>query len=78
MATADGNGNFLSLTEGISRIRKGLFAFCFEAGTGFKIMQETYEENEKCGLAEVDYVKFIDPHYAIQKNSTYHELVKIG
>ena len=41
-------------------------------------MGETFLEHEKCGLQEIQFLQVIDPFYAIQKNSTYKELFKIG
>lgn len=73
-----GGENFYNLTEGIMKIREGLFAFHMEVGVGYKIVGEIFQEDEKCGLKEIQYLQVIDPFYAMQKNSSYKELVKIG
>ncbi|XP_062533452.1 ionotropic receptor 75a-like, partial [Armigeres subalbatus] len=74
----DGSTNFIALEQGIDRIRKGLYAFHVEQGVGYKVMSETYQEDEKCGIQEIQYLQVIDPYYAIQKNSSFKEHVKIG
>ncbi|XP_053687023.1 ionotropic receptor 75a-like [Sabethes cyaneus] len=74
----DGSENFVPLEQGIDRIRRGLYAFHVEQGVGYKVISETYQEDEKCGLQEIQYLQVIDPYYAIQKNSSFKEHVKIG
>uniref|UniRef100_A0A182Y0V0 Ionotropic glutamate receptor C-terminal domain-containing protein n=1 Tax=Anopheles stephensi TaxID=30069 RepID=A0A182Y0V0_ANOST len=69
---------FIALEQGIDRIRHGLYAFHVEQGVGYKVISETYQEDEKCGLQEIQYLQVVDPYYAIQKNSSYKEMVKIG
>ncbi|XP_053663875.1 ionotropic receptor 75a-like [Anopheles marshallii] len=69
---------FIALEQGVDRIRHGLYAFHVEQGVGYKVISETYQEDEKCGLQEIQYLQVIDPYYAIQKNSSYKEMVKIG
>lgn len=68
----------MNLETGIENVRKGLFAFHTESGVGYKIIGETFYEDEKCGLKEIKYLDVIDPWYAIQKNSSYKELFKTG
>ncbi|XP_049542811.1 ionotropic receptor 75a-like [Anopheles darlingi] len=73
-----GGDAFLDLDQGIERIRHGLYAFHVEQGVGYKVISETYQEDEKCGLQEIQYLQVIDPYYAIQKNSSFKEHIKIG
>lgn len=49
-----------------------------ELALGYKLMSETYFEDQKCGLTEIAYLQVTNPWYAIRKNSTYTELFKIG
>nr|ALR72541.1 ionotropic receptor IR2 [Colaphellus bowringi] len=70
--------NFMSIEEGVKRMRQGLFAFHMETGPGYKLVGEMFHESEKCGLKEIQYLQVIDPWLAIQKNSSYKELLKIG
>ncbi|XP_055538461.1 ionotropic receptor 75a-like [Wyeomyia smithii] len=74
----DGSESFIQLEQGINKIRHGLYAFHVEQGVGYKVISETYQEDEKCGLQEIQYLQVVDPYYAIQKNSSYKEHVKIG
>lgn len=71
-------GNFFSLAEGIERIRHGLFAFYYESGIGYKLMLDTYDEHEKCGLQQMPYLHIIVPYFATPKNCSYRELFKVG
>lgn len=41
-------------------------------------MSETFFEDEKCGIVEIGYLQVTDPWYAIQKNSSFREMLKIG
>lgn len=59
-------------------MRNGHFAFHFEVGVGYKIVSETFQEHEKCGLQEIQYLQVVDPYYAIQKNSPYRDFIKVG
>ncbi|XP_063706206.1 glutamate receptor 3-like [Culicoides brevitarsis] len=74
----DGSTNFMSLDKGVALLRKGLYGFHFETGPGYKLISETFNEDEKCGLQEISFLQMIDPYYAIQKNSTMKEIIKIG
>lgn len=49
-----------------------------EVGVGYKIVSELFQEDEKCGLQEIQYLQVVDPFYAVQKRSPYKELFKIG
>lgn len=74
----DGSMALMPLEEGVEHLRDGLFAFHMELGVGYKIVSETFFEHEKCDLKELQFYELIDPWYAIQKNSSLKELVKIG
>lgn len=76
--TKSGSENFYNLTEGVEMIREDMFAFHMEVGVGYKILLELFQEDEKCGLQEIQYLQVVDPFYAIQKNSSYKELFKVG
>ncbi|GLV44369.1 Ionotropic receptor 75d [Carabus blaptoides fortunei] len=49
-----------------------------EGGSGYKIVGETFYEHEKCDLQEISFLQVPDPWLAIQKNSSYKEMLKIG
>uniref|UniRef100_A0A182X3P9 Uncharacterized protein n=1 Tax=Anopheles quadriannulatus TaxID=34691 RepID=A0A182X3P9_ANOQN len=63
---------------GVELIRQGHYAFHVERGVGYKLISETFQEEEKCGLQEVEYLKVIEPYYAVQKNSSFREPVRIN
>ncbi|KAG5871323.1 hypothetical protein JTB14_016720 [Gonioctena quinquepunctata] len=66
--------NFMTIEDGVRRMRRGLFAFHVETGSGYKLVGEIFQENEKCGLKEIQYLQVIDPWLAIRKNSSYKKL----
>ncbi|XP_052743923.1 ionotropic receptor 75a-like [Bicyclus anynana] len=70
--------NFYSMKEGIEKVRKGLFAFHMELNPGYRLIQETFLEEEKCDLVEMEYLNEIAPWLPGQKRSPYKDLFKIG
>ncbi|XP_011063704.1 PREDICTED: glutamate receptor ionotropic, kainate 4-like [Acromyrmex echinatior] len=70
--------NWMSLEEGVRRIRNEPFAFHGIRSPMYHIMQNTYQEEEKCGLTEIDYLNEIYPIIAIAKKSPYLEIIKNG
>lgn len=69
---------YFQIDDGVRRMRKGLFAFHMETGAGYKIVGETFLEDEKCDLEEIQFLQVPDPWLAIRKNSSYKEMLKIG
>nr|XP_012224408.1 PREDICTED: glutamate receptor U1-like [Linepithema humile] len=70
--------NWISMEEGVRRIKNELFAFIGEIGTIYQLMQDTYQEDEKCGLTEIDFLNVLFPLLAIQMQSPYLEIIKNG
>ncbi|XP_011706985.1 PREDICTED: uncharacterized protein LOC105462152, partial [Wasmannia auropunctata] len=71
--------NWMSIEEGVRRMRNELFAFhSGEIGTVYQLVQDTYFEEEKCGLTEIDFLNVLYPLLAIQKRSPYLEIIKTG
>lgn len=68
----------MTLEDGVEKVRDGLFAFHMELGVGYKIIGETFQEHEKCGLQEMQFYDLIDPWYAIQKNYSHAEIMRIA
>lgn len=68
---------FMNMSYGVSRIRQGFFAFHMELSSGFKIMEKTFYEHEKCGIKDINYLNNRSPWFAIQKNSPYKEIIKV-
>lgn len=73
-----GPPNFLQIEQGIAQMRRGLFAFLVESGPGYKMVLDTFDEHEKCDIQQIEYLQILPPYYAIQKNSTYQDLVRVG
>lgn len=55
--------SWMSADEGISRVSQGFFAFLIETGPGYKILQETFEEDEKCGFRGIYFFYQFDPMF---------------
>lgn len=49
-----------------------------ETGVGYKFVGKYFQEGEKCGLKEIQYLQVIDPFLAVRKNTPYKEMFKIG
>uniref|UniRef100_A0A182QC46 Ionotropic glutamate receptor C-terminal domain-containing protein n=1 Tax=Anopheles farauti TaxID=69004 RepID=A0A182QC46_9DIPT len=78
MRNKDGTENFLPLAKGVELLREGHYAFHVEEGVCYKLISETFQEEEKCGLQELEYLKVIEPYYAVRKNSSFGEHVRIN
>ncbi|KAJ8986031.1 hypothetical protein NQ317_013916 [Molorchus minor] len=63
--------HFMPLEEGVRKMWGGLFAFHMETGPGYKVVSETFQEADKCGLQEIQFLQVVDPYLAIQKNASY-------
>ena len=48
-----------------------------ETGPGYKIIQETFEEDEKCGFREMYFIEHFDPTFTIVKQSPYLEIMRV-
>lgn len=69
---------WMSLEEGVNRIKTELFAFHAEVGAVYQLMQDTYQEEEKCGLTEIDFLNVLSPLLVTQIQSPYLEIIKNG
>ncbi|XP_038212065.1 ionotropic receptor 75a-like [Zerene cesonia] len=69
---------FMNMEEGIKKMRNGLFAFHMETGVGYKFVGKYFQEGEKCGLKEIQYLQVIDPWLAVRKDTQFMEILKIG
>ncbi|KZC14435.1 Glutamate receptor delta-1 subunit [Dufourea novaeangliae] len=68
--------SWMTIQEGVHRMRTELFAIHAERGTAYKIMQETFLEEEKCGITEINILNILDPLMVIQRKSPYKEIVR--
>jgi ionotropic glutamate receptor len=69
--------HFMPIDEGVSRLRAGMFAFFTEESPIYKHIGDTFLEHEKCGLVDIEYVRFADPFLALPKNSPYREIMRV-
>ena len=68
---------FMNISEGVRRMREGMFAFHSEISPSYTEVERTYFENEKCGIREIEFYSFLsDTWCVIQKNSPYKEILK--
>lgn len=67
----------MNITEGINRVREGMFAFHIEGSPGYREIEATFFEKEKCGLVEINVFGSFAPWCVIQKHSPYKEILKI-
>ncbi|KAJ0175380.1 hypothetical protein K1T71_008539 [Dendrolimus kikuchii] len=69
-----GERAYLSVVDGISRVRSGLFAYQVEQSSGYDVISKTFEEHEKCGLKEIEAFSLPMVAIPIRKHSGYKEL----
>lgn len=59
-------------------MRNEFFAFFIERDKGYKIVSDTYLEEEKCGFKEIQYFSYSNPYFTIKKHSSYKEIFRIA
>ncbi|KAK5644622.1 hypothetical protein RI129_005922 [Pyrocoelia pectoralis] len=69
---------YFSIRDGIEMMRNDHFAFHMETGVGYQFVLQTFQEHEKCGLTEIQFLQVSDPALALQKNTPYKKLIQIG
>lgn len=69
--------NFVNVSYGIRMVRKEFYAFHMSLSMGYKGIEETFYEHEKCGLMEIRYFEAIHPMHAVPKRSPYKEIFKV-
>ncbi|XP_069704782.1 ionotropic receptor 75a-like [Periplaneta americana] len=65
---------FTTQAEGVEKIRRGLHAFYGDAAA-YKVMSDTYEEDEKCRLKEITINPSNTMAIPVKKGSPYKELI---
>jgi hypothetical protein len=69
----------MSLEEGLQRVRKGLFAFHVELGSGHLVISDTFLEEEKCGLQTINFlIEIVEPWVGVSKTTPYKEILSIA
>lgn len=70
-------GKFMTAEEGIHKMRNQFFAFQMEASNAYQVIQETFEEEEKCGLSGVSYLKERDPYVGSTLGTPYADQFRV-
>lgn len=68
---------YINETEGIERLRQGMFAFHMDNGPAYLHISKLFFENEKCGLVVIKYYDMGGTWHAFQKRSPYKEILKV-
>ncbi|XP_055295192.1 uncharacterized protein LOC129564964 [Sitodiplosis mosellana] len=69
---------FINRSYGVSRLRKGMFAFHAEAPPIYRENEKNFFEHEKCGLVKIKFFGMSDTWCVIQKHSPYKEILKVS
>jgi hypothetical protein len=59
----------------VDRVRRGLYAFHGDADA-FKVISETYDENEKCRLKDIRMISTVQAALTVRKGSPYKEHIR--
>lgn len=62
--------------KGVERVRAELFAYQLESATAYKLIKETYSDDEKCSLSEITILRVPRLTATIARNSPYKELFR--
>ncbi|XP_050421371.1 uncharacterized protein LOC126833853 [Adelges cooleyi] len=71
-----GDKKFTNALEGLKRIQTEFHGFVVELITAYKIISDTWREEEKCGLSEVQLFKLPILALAVVKKSGYKDVFK--
>ncbi|KAI5633240.1 glutamate receptor 1-like [Phthorimaea operculella] len=72
-----GDRAYLSVSDGIERMRTEFFAFQVEEGSGYDVISKTFTEHEKCGLMQIQAFKLPMVSIPVKKYSGYRELFAV-
>nr|WCF43333.1 ionotropic receptor IR75q.1 [Spodoptera frugiperda] len=70
--------NVMNIEQGVRIMQKRPFAFNMNTGTGYRIVSAIFQEHEKCGLQEIEYIPNSNPWLCSRRLSPYGELFKVG
>ncbi|KAJ1520929.1 hypothetical protein ONE63_004007 [Megalurothrips usitatus] len=71
-------GGFFSVADGVGRVRRGGFAFYSEDSSLYTPIQDTFSDDEKCSLSEVELNPPFTTAATLAKGSPYRELFNRG
>lgn len=72
-----GPNAYMSIANGVNRMREGMFAFHMETAVGYAEVEKTFFEHEKCGLVEIKFFSMSDLWCAVRKQLPYKEMLKV-
>ncbi|KAJ8928949.1 hypothetical protein NQ314_018419 [Rhamnusium bicolor] len=71
--------NYFSAKDGMKKVRNEFFAFHVELGTAYHLIRETFKDDEKCKIKDVDtIIKSEEPYLSVPKNSVYVDIFLVG
>ncbi|KAI8442336.1 hypothetical protein MSG28_005867 [Choristoneura fumiferana] len=73
-----GENAYLSVDEGIRKVREGMYAFHVELTAGYDQIQKTFLEDEKCNLGAIKFMSITYPYLALAEGSPIKEQLRIG
>lgn len=68
---------YYNMSYGVQRMQNEFFAFHTEMGIGYKHIQHTFLEHEKCALKSIEYFRMGYPLITMPKNMPYKEMMKV-
>lgn len=71
-----GNDVYLRPSIGMEKMRTGLFAYQVELQAGYRIISDTFNEPEKCGLKHIEPFQLPMLAIPVRKNFPYKELFR--
>ncbi|XP_052132954.1 ionotropic receptor 75a-like [Frankliniella occidentalis] len=71
-------GGFFSVSDGVRRVRRGGFAFYSEDSSLYTPIQNTFSDDEKCSLSEVELNPAFVTAATLAKSSPYKEIFNRG
>lgn len=69
--------NFISMPQGIMRMRDEFYAFHAENGPAYKVINDLYDESQKCGIQQIDVWGLKSPWIPVPKKSNYKKILTI-
>ncbi|KAI4490035.1 hypothetical protein M0804_004217 [Polistes exclamans] len=69
---------FLTAEEGLKKVKKGGYAFQVDVATAYKIIADTFSQDEICDLAEIQLFPLERIATAVKKHSPFKKMVTYG
>ncbi|KAI4485639.1 hypothetical protein M0802_012651 [Mischocyttarus mexicanus] len=69
---------FLTAEEGLKKVKKGGYAFQVDVATAYKIIADTFSQDEICDLAEIQLFPVERIATAVKKHSPFKKMVTYG